>query len=351
MVLGDVMKRFLLLSLMLFFLTSCKKDDKIVRQMEINFDNDYYQVATPYKSSVGNNYVVNNVLNNYNINDIEEVFTMISSNYFKPSNLLYQTGQYLDQKELKELLSTENLNKAETLSIDDISINPVYLSSIYEQNYLTNNGDLKGITIGLIFNPYQAYKNEFGSYNYKTIELDVLEPIIISKANEIVKYLRDKSELNKIKLVIGVYLQNKPNAILPGSIKYIGVTEKKNIELTKINYEYQYLNSKYALEYDFNTYNAFLNLEKQLKKFKDIISISGKGLYYDDVIQNIEMTVYSGVFNKGELLYLCEMISKEMINFDNHLNIKVYVKSNDTKVAFIKKESHSLKSNINILDG
>ncbi len=345
------MKRVLLMAFILIFLTSCKNDEDLVRQMEINFENDYYQVATPYQAPLSNNYIVGNALNNYDRNDIEEVFTKISSNYFKTTDSLYQAGQYLALKEIKELLDRDNLNKADSLSLDEITIKPLYLSSIYEQNYLTTTGDLKGITIGLIFNPYQAYKNKFGSYNYKEVELSFLEPLIFSKANEMIAYLREKPELKKIKIVLGIYLQGRPNTVLPGKIQYIGTTTKETVELTKINYEYQSLKAKYTLEHDLKTYNSFLNLEKQIKKIKDIISITGKGLYYDHHLQNIEMVVYSGAFTQGELLYLCEVISKELVNFENHLNIRVYIKDNTTKVAFIKKESHSLKSNVYLLGG
>ena len=63
------------------------------------------------------------------------------------------------------------------------------------------------------------------------------------------------------------------------------------------------------------------------------------------------MTVYSGTFNNGELLYLSEIISEEMVNFDNQLNIRVIVKSNEKVAAFINKESNNLKSNVYILGG
>ena len=62
------------------------------------------------------------------------------------------------------------------------------------------------------------------------------------------------------------------------------------------------------------------------------------------------MTVYSGTFNNGELLYLSEII-REMVNFDNQLNIRVIVKSNEKVAAFINKESNNLKSNVYILGG
>lgn len=348
---GDVMKRVFIALLIVLVITGCKNNDDVVRQLEIEFDNDYYQVAAPYKPSVSGNYVVNNVLNNYDVNDIENAFMMLSSNYFKTTNSLYQDGQYLSRDELKSLLSRDNLNNDEDVEINGIKIKPYYVSSIYEQNYLTASGNLKGVTIGLVINPYQAYETSYGGYDYEVVEIDVLKPIIFEKANAVVKYIRSKSELKDVKLLVGVYIQNRPNGMLPGGIKYFGLADHEKVQLAEINYEYQYLNSDYVLNNDINIYNAFSNLEKQIKKVKDTISVSAKGLYYNNQIQNIEINVYSGIFNNGELLYLCNVINNELGNFDNQVNIKVIIKSGETKVAFINKESNSLKSNVYILGG
>ncbi len=348
---GDVMKKILIIVLMFFVITGCKKNDEVIRKIEIEFDNNYYQVASPYKTSVSGNYVVNNVLNNYDVNDIENSFMMLSSNYFKTTNSLYQDGQYLSRDELKSLLSSDKLNNDEEIEINGIKIKPTYISSIYEQDYLTVNGNLKGITVGLIINPYQAYESSYDGYDYEELELDILEPIIASKANKVVKYVRSKPELKDIKLLIGIYLQNRPNEMLPGGIRYAGLANDDSVSLTQVNYEYQYLNSEYVLNNDVTIYNAFSNLEKQIKKVKDTYSVSAKGMYYNNKIENIEITVYSGIFNSGELLYLCNIISDELGHFDNHVNIRIIIKSSDTKVAFINKESNSLKSDVYILGG
>ncbi len=345
------MKKTSIIILMLISLTACKQTEENFKKIEMEFDNEYYQIASPYKKSIGGNYVVNNNLNNYDINDIETSFMMLSNNYFKTTNSLYQEGQYLNREELKQLLSHDKLNNHETIKVGPKKIKPYYLSSIYEQNYLAPNNNLKGITIGLIFNPYQSYENEFGSYNYEEVDEKTLEPLIKTSANEIIKYLRKKDELKDLKIVIGAYVLSSPNSMLPGNIKYAGITTIDSVELNKINYEYHYLNSNHVLDSDINVYNAFLKLEKDIKKVKDTISIVAKGLYYENKIQNIEITLYSGTFNNSELLYLSELINKAMGNFENRLNIRVIIKTNDKIAAFIHKESNSLKSNIYILGG
>ncbi|MDD2518847.1 MAG: CamS family sex pheromone protein [Bacilli bacterium] len=345
------MKKLLLLGLVGLLLTGCSEEDKVERKIQIDFNNEYYQVASPYKPSISGSYVVNNVLNNYNINDIENSYMMLSSNYFKTTNSLYQAGQYFSRNDLEKLLSSDNLNKEEKVKINGVEITPTYVSSLYEQNYLTNNGNLKGITIGIIINPYQAYLGDFGNYDYEEVPITTLEPIIIEKSKKVIEYIRTKPELKEVKVLVGVYLQNRPNALLPGGIKYVGITNDDSITLNKINYEYQYLNSNYVMTNDINIYNAFGNLEKQIKKIRDTINVSAKGLYQNNKLQNVEITVHSGTFNSGELLYLSNTISNEMENFDSQLTIQVVVKSNNSVLAFINKESNSLKSNVYILGG
>ncbi|MFA5604067.1 MAG: CamS family sex pheromone protein [Bacilli bacterium] len=345
------MRKLLLIGLASLFLVGCSKVDKIDRKIQIDFNNEYYQVASPYKPSVSGSYVVNNVLNNYDINDVENSYMMLSSNYFKTTNSLYQAGQYFSRGDLQELLSKDNLNKEEIVQINGVELTPTYVSSIYEQNYLTNNGHLKGLTIGLIINPYQSYLTDLGNYDYEEVPIATLEPIIIEKAKSVIKYIRTNPKLKEVRVVIGVYLQNRPNAMLPGGIKYVGVTTDESITLSKINYEYQYLNSNYVLTNDINIYNAFSNLEKQIKKIKESINVSAKGLYQNNKLQNIEITVHSGTFNSGELLYLSNTISNEMDNFDSQLTIQVVVKSNNSVLAFINKGSNSLKSKVYILGG
>lgn len=344
------MKRLFLI-IMILLLMGCSNDKEGYKKIELYYDSDYYKIAAPYKEAISGNYVVNNVLNNYDINDIEKNFMLLSSNYFKTTNSFYQEGQYLKQEEIKELLENNSLNNFAEVVIKDEKITPLYLNSIYEQNYLSNNNQLKGLTIGLIINSYQAIKGEYGNYNYEEVEIGDWEVALEKGTSEIIDYLKSKKELDKVKIVVGIYFQKDPSSLLPEGIRYVGISDKDKFNLNFVNYEYHYLDSNYVLNNNYNLYNTYLNLDKQIKKVKDSLNVNGFGFYINNNLQSIELTIYGNVFKRGELLYLTEVISGELINFDQKLNLKVFIRSHNNLLGFINKEAGNIKGNVYILGG
>lgn len=345
------MKKYIISFLCLFMLTGCNTKNE-VSTIDLEFDNNYYQIYNPYKKGVANNYVVNNVLNNYDVLDVESSLMELSTTYFKTNNSYYQAGQYLKESELKTLLGSEELNRATKLNIDNININPIYISSIYEQNYLASNGHLKGISLAIVLNPYQAYKNAYGSYNYKIVDSNTLFEFGQAVANKLLKYMHSKEKLVDTKILLALYFQRSPGAILPDGFKYMGVTNKDSVELEAINYQYYHLKSDYVIKNDVNVTTAFSNLEKTIKNDFSTIYMNGKGLYQDNILKDVEIDVVNSDLDKSELLYLCQVLSREIgKSFDSKLDVRVYIKSNSQILALITKEKNTLKGNIYIMRG
>ena len=345
------MKKYIISFLCLLMLTGCNSKNE-VSTINIEFDNNYYQIYSPYKKGVANNYVVSNILNNYDVLDVENSLMELSTTYFKTNNSYYQAGQYLKESELKTLLGSEQLNNTTSLNIDNININPIYISSIYEQNYLASNGHLKGISLALVLNPYQAYQNGYGSYNYKTIDSNKLLEFGKNAANKLLKYMYSKEQLIDTKILVALYFQRSPGAILPDGFKYMGVTNKDSVELQPINYQYHYLKSDYVIKNDVNVTTSFGNLEKITKNNFSTIYMNGKGLYQDNILKDVEIDVVNSTFSKSELLYLCQILSQEIgKSFDSKLDVRVYIKSNSQILALITKEKNTQKSNVYIMRG
>jgi len=345
------MKKYVICFLCLFLLTGCNNKNTVTK-IDINFDNDYYQIYTPYKKGLGNNYIVNNVLNNYDIDEVENALMMISSKFFKTNNSYYQEGQYLTEKELKTLLSNDSLNKVSNIKIDDIDIEPTYITSIYEQNYLASNGNLKGISLAIVLNPYQAYKNSYGNYSYKTVDEKILVDFGKEVASQLLKYMHEKESLKDVRILVGLYFQKSPNSMLPGTFKYVGISHKDVINLERIDYQYQYLNSKYVLENDINSSNAYSNIEQAIKEIFPTSYMSAIGLYQDKVLKDVEININSNHFNKSQLLYLSQMLSEKISgSFDNAVNIRVLISANNKTLTLIRKESNTSKCDIYMMKG
>jgi protein involved in sex pheromone biosynthesis len=320
--------------------------------IDIEFDSNYYQVYSPYKKGVSNNYVVNNVLNNYDILDIESSLMNLSTVYFKTNNSYYQEGQYLKESELKTLLSNKELNNAPNIVIDDVDIEPTYITSIYEQNFLASNGHLKGVSLAIVLNPYQAYKNSYGNYVYKIVDDNTLIDFGKKTANKLIEYMYNKEELKDIKIIVGLYFQKSPNSMLPGGFKYIGITNKNIIEMEEVDYSYQYLNSDYVNKNDINTATGYKNIEKSVKNVFSNVYMSGKGFYQNNTLKNIEIDVNNSSFSKSQLLYLSQLLSDEIgKSFDNKVDIRIFIKSNNQILALIRKDKNTLRSNVYIMRG
>ena len=178
-----------------------KQEDKV----EINYDNTYYQVATPYKESIGSYSI-----GDYDKEEVESMLMKLSTEYFKTNNSLYQEGQYLTSEEIKQLVT--DYNNTEEIKVDDVTIKPSYITTIYEQNYLATNNVLKGISFAIVVDNKQYYDN-----NYKIIDEKIVLDYALSKVNSLISYVRSKEELKKVDIVVGIYLEND----YKGSFKYI----------------------------------------------------------------------------------------------------------------------------------
>lgn len=174
-------KLVLMLSILLLF-TGCNKSEK----QTISYDNDYYQVATPYKETT-NNYS----LNSFNKEEVESMLMYLSTNYFSLNNSLYQEGQYLSTNTVKDLVN--KYNDTDKLLNDNMT-KPTYISAIYEQDYLANNSNLKGISLAIILNTNQSYIQDNKTYNQVLDESEVLDFGKI-QASKLLSYLRSIEEL------------------------------------------------------------------------------------------------------------------------------------------------------------
>lgn len=348
-IVGDSMKKYIVFLLLLFFITGCNKKTENY-QIDTQYNQEYYQIYKPYKVSASNNYLINNILDNYDLENIEDSLMALSSNYFNVNNSLYQEGQYLTYDNLKELLSKESLNKADEIDVNGDKIIPTYLTTIYEQNYLASNGNLKGISLGIILNPYQSYKNSYGSYNYKTIDNDELIKFGEAISKQILNYFRNEKELNDTKILLALYIQPKPNSMEKGTFKEVAITTNSNLKFESLKYQYEFIKSNYVINNDITLYNTFNIFEEKLKNIFSKLYINGEALYQDKTVKDVRITIGSSKLNRSEILYLSQIISEDFItSFSTNINIRIYIESNEQIKALITKDKNTSKSNVSII--
>ncbi len=320
------MKKLFLILLIL--LVGCNKQEN---KIEINYDNSYYQVAAPYKESVGSYSI-----RDYDKEEVESMLMKLSTEYFKNNNSLYQEGQYLTSDEIKQLVT--NYNETEEIKVDDVTIKPSYVTTIYEQDYLATNNVLKGISLAIVVDNKQYYNN-----NYKIVDEKIVLDYALSKVNNLLDYIRSKDELKKIDVVIGIYLEDD----YKGSFKYLGYTNSDSIKMEHVNYSYQLLESNYVMKNDNETYNTILAIKNSLSDYN--LYINSYGLYQNKTLNEVSIILNKNYFKKSEILDISKILTTNLNNFNN-VDIKIYFKSNNNTKAFINKNRNDTKIETYILE-
>ncbi len=309
------------LLILLMMLTGCGE-----KQVDIVYDDTYYQVAKPYKSSVGSYSIAS-----YDKQEVETMLMNLSTNYFKTNNSFYQEGQYLTKDEIKKLVT--NFNAIDSIQIDGMMVEPKYIISIYEQDYLLYNGNLKGISLAIVVNNKQYYGN-----SYKIIDENIVLDYAKEKAKDLVYYMHNKEGLKDARIVIGIYLEN--NDYLKGSFKYIG----ENGNLNYVNYNYQALDSSYIMRNDINTYNAVMAIKQSLNDYNTLY-LNPIGLYKGNELVKVDLTINKSFLTTGEVLTLSNIIGNNLYAFGD-VSVNVYFKSNNQTKAYVTKKQGKIETRI-----
>ena len=316
------MRKIIPLLMLLVILTGCSSK----KQVDIVYDDTYYQVAKPYKSSVGSYSIAS-----YDKQEVETMLMNLSTNYFKTNNSFYQEGQYLTKDEIKKLVT--NFNAIDSIQIDGMMVEPKYIISIYEQDYLLYNGNLKGISLAIVVNNKQYYGN-----SYKIIDENIVLDYAKEKAKDLVYYMHNKEGLKNTRIIVGIYLEN--NDYLKGSFKYIG----ENGNLNYVNYNYQALDSSYIMRNDINTYNAVMAIKQSLNDYNTLY-LNPIGLYKGNELVKVDLTINKSFLTTGEVLTLSNIIGNNLYAFGD-VSVNVYFKSNNQTKAYVTKKQGKIETRI-----
>lgn len=333
------MKKIIII-LLVILLCGCEKDSK-----NVLITNSYYNIALPYKEGVSNNYIINN-LSSYDVDHVESSLMHISSLYFSNSNSFYQDGQYLDNEFLKDVLSKDKLNNYDLMTIDGVTINPYYVTGISEQNYLDSKGDLKGISLGVILNPYQAYENSYGTILYKKVNDDEILKIGNEVSIKLLKEIRNIDELANTKVLVGLYLQESPNSNSTGGYKKYGISDNNSIFFEDYIEDDYYIISDYVMQNNKDVYNYYLSLEKILKNNLEKLYLTGNCSYKNGILDSTFININSSNLSNSEVLLITQLIENNL-NIDDVL---IHINENDFVKAIVKRDK-SGKINTYILEG
>lgn len=312
--------------LLLLLLVGCSNHD----QQKVVYNTSYYQVASEYKTAVGNY-----ALKSYDKNEVEKMLMYISTNSFSPNNSYYQEGQFLNNEVLKELITKYNQTN---ILLKDNQTQPAFISTIYEQNYVASNNNLKGISLAIVLNKDQQYVKNNITYTQTFDEKEVLDHAR-NQIDDLITYLRKIDELKDVKIVIGLYIES--NNYLKGSFKYIGNTSKDSINLDYVNYNYKLLDSSEVLKDDIKNYNNFLSIKNHLQKYN--LVIRPLALYKNNDLIKVNITINNNYLNRAKILEISDIISDDLNGFSSSVEVIVYFKSNNNIKGVLIKNGLEVK--------
>lgn len=338
------MKKSIWILLFIILLTGCNSNDKKVEPTyQINYNDDYYNIYIPYKKGVSNNYLLTTNVVDFDINTIEKNLIQISSTEFDSKKYFYQEGQYLKEKDLIKLLDKEHLNKTDINKIDGKKVTPTFIAGIFEKNFLDKNGDLAGISLGIVLNPYQSYDS---NNNYVEYDKDKLIDFASEASVKLIKYLRDEKELINVPILVALYVEQSPDKNVSGDYLYYGVSKDYELELNNIDQKKYYMNNSNVKKNDKTNYDNFQKVKENIHNYDSSIYVSGLGYYSGDKLMKLDITITKSYYTYGELMYISQLISENILKYFSSVKVIVDIKAINDLQAYVAKEENETATDI-----
>ncbi|WP_064094413.1 CamS family sex pheromone protein [Rossellomorea aquimaris] len=334
---------------------------------------EYYKTMLPYETSKTRGVVVNDLGSRYDINELESGLTRVAQKRFSTDEYFFKEGQFLSKKTVDSWLqrkyTSEQLKEKELKESENVGLNPVqadgqkspiYLAHIIEHNYLMKKEDdkvqLGGVVLGLALNSVQYETNlSVGTRTVKSISNDVLKQQGASIANEVLKRIREKNELQNVPVMIALYKQTPKEQVVPGH--FFAYTEVEPNENTiqnweGINEDHYLFPSPEAADNHPNDYQVFNDLKTDIENYFPVYTgLTGQALYQNQKLSEINFEVALTYQGKSETIgfaqHLSTLIKKQM---PQSWNVELLISSSYGPEALIVKKKGSKETYLHIYE-
>ena len=314
---------------------------------DVQLKDEYYKTLIPIKKSASRGLVVNNIYTKYDIQEAEEGLMRLSAQHFDTKNHFFQEGQYIDTATAKAWLSRSSTNEAglnpPEAKGEDAEESPIYLAHIIEQNFLTLTDEkkvrLSGVSIGLALN--SVYYERGGKET--TITDAELEKQGMAMADQIVSRLRAKEGFEDIPIVIGLFKQEKRNAIVSGTYFATAFADKGKSSASgwkEVNERYVLLPAPADVD-NYREINTTFNKFKQDidNYFPSFVNVIGKGFFEENRMDSLTIEIPIQFFGKSELIGFTQFLTALIIKYYSNIDVEVSITSVNGPEALIVKEA------------
>jgi|GEM_PF-5507247 len=341
-------KIILVIVLLIMFLTSCSPvEEQVVVDNEIVSLSEQYEFVTPYKKQKSYTYYsISPRLDKYEIDNINLSLMEISKEYFDTKEYYFMEDQYFSVESQKNLIDVVNPKVEER--VNNYNIIPEYLIGVQVQNYTMqpNGEDLKGIAVGLVLNKNQVYTNSSNRTIRTTIDETELINSMKMRIPTIIESLRSVPEFSEVEIVVGFYIIDSANSLVPGSYSQYGYVASNSNRIAALSNYVAYqalLPSAKAAKFDEDFNQKFIEFVDSTKsQYQHNVGIIGRMHYNDSRVKKLSITIKSSNNKKTFLLSLTQTVYNEILNrFDDGYDVEVVISSYDKVEATIVRESGS----------
>jgi protein involved in sex pheromone biosynthesis len=381
------------------FLSACAPSfgdqEEIVRETEdestekaiipkYNISDSYYKMILPFKEGKARGLVAENINTRLDIDEFETGLMRVAQDEFSPDNHLYQEGQYLDEKTVREWLGrklegdklkeaqekakadnetfkNEGLNPIASTEGDYIQQNensPIYLAHMLEHNYLVRKGEntveLGGVVIGLALNSVHYYREAVGEPQREyVIDPQKLEAEGKKMAEEVIKRVRSQKGLENVPVVIALYKQAPKSSIVPGSFIASTVVDGGSNQIGKwdsINEEYVFFPSPQGTEDYREDANLFERFKQDIDEFfPNYTGVIGKAFYKGEEMQELKIDIPMQFYGKSEVIAFTQFVTGKVVDyFPDYVSVEVNINSTSGQEALIVRKPGQEKPTVHI---
>lgn len=294
--------------------------------------------------------------NTYNIRSMENGLLDISKKQFSTNKYVFQEGQLLSTATARKWLgrksksNAEGLNPVDNGKTGENDRNPMYLQTILEQDYMTQNGNslsLGGISIALGMNEYDYYtKKNYGPTFTTHVSQTKLTSEGRAMAKEVVARLRQMNGVGKNTPIVVALYKNAAQDALIGGTYFDSVISKSGTSLgnwNKVNQQNQVLPTV-ENEKPINTTvnNDFSNFKSQVQNFfPTMAGITAQTHYENGSLSGLNIAITTQFYGETEIDSFTQFVATSAQRYlPSGAQIEITIKSASGDMqAFVARNS------------
>ena len=304
--------------------------------------------------------------NNLDVKHFESSLLNLSKTQFKPSQYIFQEGQYLSADTVNNLLERKSNNNPNGLNPEDngktdSSRNPIYVQTLTEQDFMTKSGNnlkLSGIVVGVAMNTQDEYQKEQYGTTYKQ-EISEADRVAYGKkvAPQIIKQIRQQSGVSEnTPIVVAMYANSASDSLAPGGF-YAEVKSTQGTDLS----EWSDISDKSivlpkeatdtsSLGNDEN--NGFANFKNDVSNFfPNIAGATAVANFKKGTLSGLNVTVTTQFYSQTEIDSFTTYVSQSALKFlPANVPVRIVIQTANELQAILIRNANDKTFSTTILD-